>query len=299
MLLSPLLLMMVACPVQDGAAAPAAQDAAAPAAAESAQAAVPTETPDNVRTFLNEAQSRLYDPQAAGLKSLAFDVDVDVPKLGRLGTVHVTWEAGQDAQTHFTAADNPSLPPGMPPGMLEAQSNATAQQLLGGMLNRTIGSLLDEGVATMAGVQDGLVAVSHYHPAAAAQGVKSQLYFFDDDSRLMKSTTVIEQQGMTVNITQSYAWKPAAEGSELLVADSQSVEADFGMMKQSSHAAFTYMKVGTIVLPIRIETSSKGPMSGEQVMAAKNLVVNGEVAAVPAPPATPTGDPAAPPLQGG
>ncbi|HZL99510.1 MAG TPA: hypothetical protein VFD43_04580 [Planctomycetota bacterium] len=283
MLIPSLLLMIAACPLQD-AAAPAAQGAA-PAEA------VPSETPENVRTYLEEAQGLLYDPQSAGLTSLAFDVAVDLPQLGRLGTVHVTWAAGETAKTTFTAEENPALPQGMPAGMLEAQANATAQQLLNGMLNRTIGTLLDEGVATMAGVQDNLVAVSHHHPAMAAQGVTSQLYLFDDEGLLKKSKTAMEQPGMTMSIVQTYSWKPAAEGIELLVADSQSVEAKVGPMTQSSQASFAYTRVGPIVLPIRIATSSKGPMSGEQVIAASNLVVNGTAA--PIEPAPAAADPAA------
>jgi hypothetical protein len=76
MLFSTLLLMCVSVPVQDPPAAPATQDAA-PAAP-----AVPAETPASVRTYLTEAQSHLYDPQAAGLKSLAFDVDIEMPQIG-------------------------------------------------------------------------------------------------------------------------------------------------------------------------------------------------------------------------
>lgn len=288
MLFSTLLLMCVTVPVQDPPAAPATQDAA-PA---SAAAAVPAETPENVRTYLTEAQSHLYDPQAAGLKSLAFDVEIDMPQIGHLGVVHVTWNAGESAKTEFKADESAALPAGAPPGMIEAQSNATAQQLLGGMLNRSIASLLDEGVATMAGVQENLVAVSHHHPAAEAQGVKSQVYLFDDEGRLKKSTTEVEQQGMTIKIAQNYSWKPATEGSELLVADAQTVEAKFGPMTQTSQATFTYVQVGPIVLPVRIATSSKGPMSGEQVIAATNLVVNGQATPTDAVPATP-GDPAA------
>lgn len=291
MLLSTLLLMSVACPIQDPPAAPASQDGAA-AAVPAAE--VPTETPENVRSFLNEAQGHLYDPQAAGLKSLAFDMDVDFPGLGHVGAVHVSWEAGQSAQTAFTADETTALPPGVPPGMMEQQSSAMAQQLLGGMLNRPISSLLDAGVATMAGVQEGLVAVSHYHPIAAQQGVKSQVYLFDEDGKLQKSSTEMEQQGMTIDIVQTYAWKPAAEGTDLLVPQEQSVEAKIGPMTQSSKASFTYAQIGPIVLPVRISTTTSGPMSGEQIMAAKNLVVNGEAAAVPAAPAMPEANPAAP-----
>ena len=78
--------------------------------------------------------------------------------------------------------------------MVGAQCEVQADQLLGTMLNRPIASLLDAGVLTMAGVQDGLVAVKHDNPAAAQRGVKSQLYFFDEDGLLKKSTAEIEQQ---------------------------------------------------------------------------------------------------------
>jgi hypothetical protein len=283
----PLLMLSLACPVQDAPAAPATQ-----AAAPTESAAAPTETPAKVREFLTDAQSHLYDPQAAGLKSLAFDVDVDHPMLGDLGTVHATWESGKEAEMVFTAKPDVSLPPGVSPMQIELQSKAQAQQLLGGMLNRTIASLLDEGVASMAGVQDELVGVKYDHPMMASQGVKSQMFFFDDEGQLKKSTTEIEQQGMTIKMVQNYKWKPAAEGTELLVADTQAVEMDFGMMKQSSSAVFTYSQAGAIVLPVKIATSSKGPMGGEQVLMARNLVVNGQTVPDMAAPAS--ADPAAP-----
>jgi hypothetical protein len=286
-MLLPLLMLSLACPPQDAPAAPATQ-----AAAPSESAAAPTETTEKVRAFLADAQSQLYDPQAAGLKSLAFDLDVDHPMLGDLGTVHATWESGQEAETVFTAKPDMSLPAGVSPVQIEMQSKAQAQQLLGGMLNRSIGSLLDAGVASMAGVQDELVGVKYDHPMMASQGVKSQMFFFDDEGQLKKSTTEMEQQGMTIKMVQTYTWKPAAEGTDLLVADSQAVEMDFGMMKQTSSAAFTYAQVGSIVLPVRIATLSKGPMGGEQVLAARNLVVNGQP--VPDVAAPPSADPAAP-----
>jgi hypothetical protein len=298
MLLSSLVLMFVACPAQDPAAAPA-QDAA-PAVATEAQAA-PTETSESVRAFLTEAQNHLYDPQAAGLRSLAFDLDVEMPKLGPLGSVHVTWTAGEPARTDFTAA--PTLAAALPKEMAEAQSSAMAQQLLGGMLNRPLASLLDGGVATMGGVQEGLVAVNHHHPVAAAQGVKSQVYLFDEEGLLKKSATVMEQAGQSATITQTYSWRPAAEGTDLLVAVGQSVEATIptpmGDMTQTSNASFTYIQVGAIVLPVQIAMSSQGPMSGDQVLKARNLFVNGEAAPTPTGVAPDEAAPAAPRMPDG
>lgn len=269
----PLLLLSLACPVQDAPVAPAApatQDAAP------TDGAAPTETSAKVREFLTSAQSHLYDPQAAGLKSLAFDVDIENPMLGDLGTVHVTWESGKPAETVFTAKPDMTLPAGVTPALIEGQAKSQSQQLLGGMLNRTIGSLLDEGTASMVGVQDGMVGVKHDHPVMASQGVKSQMYFFDDEGQLKKSTTEMEQQGMTIKMVQTYNWKPATEGTDLLIVDTQAVEMDFGIMKQSGSAAFTYAQVGPIVLPVKVTSSTNGPMGGEQVLAARNLVVNGE-----------------------
>jgi hypothetical protein len=280
MLLTPLLLViaLVACPVQDPPAEPAVS------AVQEAEPATPSETPENVRAFLNEAQGQLYDPQAAGLTSLSFDVDVDMPPLGRVGSVRVTWAAGQAADASFTAAEGVALPPQLPAEVIAAQATAQAQQFLGNMLNRPIASLLDAGVATMAGVQEGLVAVRHDNPMATSQGVKAQFYLFDEDNRLQKSTTELEQQAMgasmTINMSQTYAWRPV-EGTELLVPDKQTVEVDLGMMgKQTGDISYTYAQSGAIVLPVRVATHMMAPpmLGGEQTqtMLAKNLVVNGE-----------------------
>jgi hypothetical protein len=289
MLTSSLMLMLLACPVQDPPAPPATQDAApapAPASAPDAAPAVPDQTPESVRSFLNEAQAGLYDPQAAGLMSLAFDMDADVPGLGVVGAVHVTWAAGQDAQTAFTATEGLALPAQVPVQVLEAQAKSSAQQFLGSMLNRSIGSLLDVGVATMGGLQEGLVAVSHHNPTAAAQGVKSQTFYFDGESQLKKSAVVVEQEtpmgAMTINMLQTFVWKPA-EGSDLLVRESETLEMDLGVLgTQTGNVTYTYQQVAGIVLPLQISTLMKLPpmMGGEQkqVVAAKNLVVNGSPA---------------------
>jgi hypothetical protein len=294
MLLPSLLLMIVACPPQDPPAVPAAQEAAPPAVA----AETPTETPQSVRDFLTEAQSHLYDPQAAGLKSLAFDLDADLSmlELGVVGVVHVSWAAGQEAQAAFTPVEGLSLPPPLSTEMVGAQCEVQAEQLLASMLNRPIASLLDAGVLTMAGVQDGLVAVKHDNPAAAQKGVKSQLYLFDEDGLLKKTTAEIEQQGpmgkMSVKMVQTFTWKPA-EGSELLVADTQTMQMDLGMLgTQSGDVRYEYLQLAGVIVPVRMASTTKLPaMAGgkelKQVAEARNLVVNGEAA--PAAPRAPEG----------
>ena len=88
-----LLALAALVPLQES---PAAQDPATPAAPP-VEAAVPAETAPSVRAFLVEAESHLYDPQAAGLSSVEFDVPIDVANMGVIGTAHVSWNSAGGA----------------------------------------------------------------------------------------------------------------------------------------------------------------------------------------------------------
>jgi hypothetical protein len=270
------------------------QDAAEPAAAAPQAAEVEaTSTPDNVRSFLEDAQGRLYDPLAAGLTSLEFDLPVDIgPPIGQVSTVHMIWAVDGETSTTVNLEEGLELPPMITREALEAHSVQQAEQFLGNMLNRHIGSLLETGVATMAGVQDGLVAVDYIEADAAEQGVQSQTFFFNDDSELQRAAVVIESEGpmgaMTINMTTNFVWRQVSGDDTRLLMDSQEVEIDMGMMTQSSKAALGYVTVGEIMLANSLKTTTSLPAmmgGGEQtqLVRALNLMVNGEpVADTPA-----------------
>jgi hypothetical protein len=289
-MLTSLLALVALLPLQD---APAAQEPAAPPAAP-AEAAAPTETPAGVREFLVDAEGNLYDPQAAGLSSVEFDLPVDIPQLGVIGDAHVTWNSTGGANVAVVRREDVTLPPNLPVEQLDFYGQQMGMQLLGAMLNKPITPMLESSVAHMDGVEDGLVKVRFRNAAAEEQGLKEQALFFDEDGLLQRMRTVAEVEGpfgaMTVTQNQSFGWKPAVEGSDLVVASTQSSNADFGMGSTSSETTFTYSTVETIVLATSLSVTQTVP-AGSMTLSATNLVVNGKAAApaAPAAPAPPAG----------
>jgi hypothetical protein len=304
-MLNCLLLLTAVCTYQDAVPEP---PAAPDAPAQDAPAALPETTPDNVRAFLDEAQARLYDPQASGLQGLSFDLPYDMPPLGSLGVIHVEWAKGAEPIATMTLTEGLELPPQIPAEALEAQAVQQGKQFLGSMLNRPIGSLLEAGVATMGGVRDGLVAVNYAAPDAAAQGIVSQAYLFDEDNMLQRSVAEIEAPGpmgeMKVSMTQAFSWKPADGAADKLIVDSQVIDMDFGFMQQKTTASFGYRQLGEILLLVRTSTVSELPAmmgGGEQtqVLEARNLVVNGAAVANPEPAPAPADTPTEAPTDTG
>lgn len=256
---------------------------APPAAAPTVAAPAPTaQTSDQVVAYLKEAEAQLYDPQAAGLRSLEFDLPVDAPMQGPLGVVHVTWVAGGQASLDVKMAEGVSLE-GFPPGYAEQMAQQNAAEFLNTMLNRPISMLLDGGVATIVGSEAGLVMVDLDAPEARAAGIEQQSYYFDDNNLLRRSVTVAKMMGTKVTAKQDFGWRPATEDSPLLVSDSQSIEADMGFMVQKIDVAFTYSVIDGIVLTSSIEKITEIPaMAGggtqRQLLTAANMVVNGKPA---------------------
>jgi hypothetical protein len=270
------LLLVLCLPLQDAPAPAPAPAANPPAAAQ--EAAVPAETPENVRKFLVDAEAHLYDPQTAGLSSIEFDVAIDHPQYGSLGSAHVTWSTSGTANVVVTPAQDARLPA----QLVELVGQQIGTQLLGAMLNKPITPLLKDSVASMGGVDAGLVKVSFHNEAAMAQGLKEQSLFFDDEGMLQRMHVVQDMQGTKVSTDQSFQWRPVAEGKELYVAASQhsetTAETPMGPMKIPGDTSFTYVTVGEIVLPTSIATSQEVPVQGKvtQTLAATNLKVNGQ-----------------------
>jgi hypothetical protein len=254
------------------------------APAASAPVAVPApaaQTSDSVTTYLKDAESQLYDPQAAGLRSLEFDLPVEMPGVGLLGQVHVTWVGG--GQTTMTVTPAEPLPANVPAEYVEPMAQQAGTEVINTMLNRPISMLLQNGVATAAGVEDGLVKFDFDAPDARAAGVEKQSYLFDDDGILRRSVTLAKMSGMSVTATQHYNWKPVSADSPLLLAESQSVEADMGIMVQKIKIDFAYTTIDGVIVASQIQQTSEMPMGGtqRQVLAVTNLVVNGKTAELP------------------
>lgn len=295
---STLLLLSTLVPMQD---VPAAKDPAVPAAAPpaaaapqdpAAPAAVPSETPEAVKKFLQEAEAHLYDPQASGLRAVEFDVPIELPNVGVVGSAHVSWstEAGESVTIDRSGAKE--LPPGFPAGMAEGFGRQMALQVLSTMLNKPITPMLAGAVATMDGVEDGLVKVSFHNAEAQKSGLKEQALFFDDTGLLQRLRTSGEQQGpmgkVNIKQTETFSWRPVKEGSTLVVAASQKSHAEMGMMPIDGSTTFSYSTIGEIVLATQLAITQSSPMGpSSQTIKALNLKVNGE--AVPEAPAPPSG----------
>lgn len=254
----------------------AVQDA--PPAAET-----PTETTAAVRSFLTEAEANLYDPIAAGLSSLEFDVAIDLPQVGVIGTSHVTWSGDGGVNVSVARNEAATLPPGFSPEMAEMTGRQMATQLLGAMLNKPITPMLDDAIAVMDGVEDGQVKVRFHIAAATEQGVQEQAMFFDEDGVLQRMRVVAEVDSpmgkMKVTQTQAFSWRPASEGSDRLLPAGQQSVADMGMFKVTGSTSFTHTTVNGILLATAMTTTQSVPMSPEpvvQTLAATNVLVNGQ-----------------------
>lgn len=266
----------------------------APPATDPVVAAPSAKTSEKLLAYLKQAESRLYDPQAAGLRSLEFDLPVEMPGYGKLGSVHVTWTAGGQVTMDVTQAEGLELPADIPANVVEMLGQQSATEVINAMLNRPISMLLDSGVATLVGAEGGLVRVDFDAPEGRQAGVQRQSYFFDEDGLLRRSVTVTEMPNMmggtmTVTANQEFAWKPATADSPLLIPDTQSVEADLGLTVQRVTVSFSYSTIDGVVVASGIERDSGGTQ--RQALAVSNLIVNGKTAATAAaPPANPPPD---------
>jgi hypothetical protein len=162
------------------------------------------------------------------------------------------------------------------------------QQFVGSLLNRTVGSMLDSGVATKGGVRDGLVAVNYAAVDAASQGIVSQSYLFDEENTLQRLVAEMKVPGpmgeMKVSLSQAFTWKPMEGTDGKLISATQVIDTDLGFMKQKGTVTFDYRELAGIVLLVRISKVSELPAmmgGGEQtqVLEVKNLVLNGTAVA--------------------
>ncbi len=264
------------------------------------------ETAPEVRDFMLDSEKLLYDPQAAGLKSVEFDAAVEVPNLGPVGSVHVSWADGANTTVVFAKDPAVQIPPGIPPELLTLSGEEFGRDFLDQMLNRRISPLLQESLAKMEPPQNGMVCISVAREAERAQRIKEHTIFFDEDGVLKVSKLLMDTQGMgvpfsTLPITETYTWKPVGPGSELLVLEMRQGEQDYGALgKEKTTTTFDYTVVDNMALVTGMTIESERPamMGGRTRHQAtlRGLVVNGKPATVTpatAPAAAPA-DPASP-----
>jgi hypothetical protein len=291
---SALLLLTTLVPMQDVPAAkdppaPAGQgqagqgqaDPASPTASAQDAAPLPTETPEAVKKFLQEAEAHLYDPQVAGLKAVEFDLPIELPNFGVVGSAHVAWSSATGENVTVDRSGGKELPPGMPPGMAEGFGRQMALQVLSAMLNKPITPMLEGSVATMDGVEDGMVKVRIHNAEAEKSGLLEQSLFFDDAGLLQRMRTVGEQQGpmgkVSIKQVENFNWRPVKEGSELVIAASQKSHAEMGSMPIDGTTTISYATVGEIVLATQLAITQSSPMGpSSQTIKTQNLKVNGE-----------------------
>jgi len=273
---------------KDPAVPPATPPAAAPGDKAAAPApAVPAETAEAVKKFLKDAEAHFYDPQAAGLSAIEFDVPIEMPQVGVIGNAHVSWAAGGTQSVTLDRTGGKELPPGVPVDVVENYGKQMGVQMLGTMLNKLISPLLEDSVATMDGVEDGLVKVSIHNPKALEAGVQEQSLFFDDGGVLQRMRTVQDQESgmgkVTIKQVENFTWKPVKDGSTLLICPNQKGKAEMGMMAIDVDTQVSFETIGEIVLATQISTTQNVPMRGpiNQVLKATNLKVNGQAAAAP------------------
>ncbi|MGQ0552334.1 MAG: hypothetical protein ACT4PU_03860 [Planctomycetota bacterium] len=264
------------------------------AASEQVAPAATAVTAPAVRTFLTEAQQRLYDPQTAGLREIGLELPLDVPGIGPIGLVAIQWAATTGPTVKVRLDSQLSLPPGVPKEMLEMQGQELGRQFLIHLLNRPIGSLLESGVAKMGTPEDALIPILIEDPQAVAQGLKSQTHYFDEDGQLLKSRFARQTQGASVTELQAWTWSPVSAENPQLLLRSQSAALDMGMFKTTTTTTFEYRDVAGIQLLTGMNQRLELPamMGGTQSMllSAKSLVVNGQpVEATPTVPPTPAG----------
>jgi len=307
-MLTTLLVLAATALAQDGAAPPVAPAPAAPAQdAPAAQGPAPAVTSPEVRSFLTDAEKQLYDPQAAGLKTVEFDATVEMPKLGPVGSVHVTWAAGGEPTISFVRDEAAELPPNVPGELVSMSGEQFGRDFLDQMLNRPITPMLRDGTAAMCSPQDGMVRISIASATEQQQRIKEHSLFFNEDGLLQKSKMVVDTAGSgmpfeTLPITEVYTWKATGSSGDALVADVRSGEQDYGMFgKEKTTTTFSYTTVGDLVVLTGMAVDSDRPaMLGgreQRQVALRNLVVNGKAAEVTAPPAAaapPAATPAAP-----
>jgi hypothetical protein len=243
------------------------------------------ETADNVREYLNEIESNLYEPQDHGLETLEFDLPFNDPMAGgSIGMAHVSWVKGSEPtiEVSVTADD---LPPhlqamkAMLPAQLRAQTEEMVKQLTGNLLS----DLLEDNVGSLAGTEEDYVVVALTPKSDDGSGMNIKKLLVDGDALVARAVASMPNPmnagagELPVNI--DFAWKDLGDAGYVLDRQTVAIKINMppmGEIEQKTTISFSYAVVDDMHLLTRINTemtTPMGPQSMEQVI--ENLVVNG------------------------
>lgn len=243
-------------------------------------------TDASVTSFLDEAQSHLYDVESAGMRSLEFQasIEVDMGPMGgkmEIGVVKVAWNRGTDPDYDVSLSDN--LPPqyAQDPTMAQSMLAQKADQLFSYSRNRPFEALLRSFDAKLEGAKDGLVHVL-FTPKAELAGMEAPdvSWYFGEDGLPAKQVVEMEQEAMgqkfEMTVTSVHKWRPAAGEDGALLLDRVETTTDMGMMAISQNTSFDYTKAGDIhVLSGYTEEVEQMGMKSSTTVKFDNLMVNG------------------------
>ncbi len=250
-------------------------------------------TPDNVRSFLKDVSDRFYDPRRHGLESVSFTLPIKDANIGHMADAQVAWSKGTEPKIDVDVLDIEMPPMLAQMGMTEEQFKASlpeqattaAKDFLDRMLAEAIREIVEGGVGSMAGAEEGMVLVRLLRDPTPSDPIREHLFHVNEDSILTKDVVTIDSPMGEQQIEMGLEWAPARGGDKLLCTK-QSLTVDFpGMGKMNlSNVSFGYRDVDGMQILEEITTEVNNPMAGKQtiVQRAGNMVVNGKRLDTPA-----------------
>jgi hypothetical protein len=231
----------------------------------------PSESDPEAVKLLEAFAERVYDPVAAGLESLSFDVDMSLPMMGgSVGVLTVHWKKGAETTSDFELSDamKERVPPSVR-GEIASEMGEQGKGIAKAQVNQLIKNILGDNIVTLAGVQDdGLTEVVCSVRPGAEGDVGTLL--FDDEGVLVKGAS--RSPGDSEVGIQTYDWiaMKAVHGKLVLRSSTE------GMMgiPQRIENVLTHQDFGGFVFITRIVGSREGEPYG--TMELSNFVVNGE-----------------------
>lgn len=241
------------------------------------ESAAPAETDAKTRAFLEEAAAEMYQPARHGLESLSFDLGVPGPTGATIATLHCSWskDGGIEVSKEL---DLSSIPEAQRP-LVEQQTAALDQQgheYMTLQLNNVLANNLKDKVATLRGVEGGLIAVQWEPKPGSQLPPIEETYFFDDDYRWVRTEGSISMQGQSLETTETLTWSPIAGTDEVAQTKmSNEMEFPFGTLTQTLDLERADMHGFHLVESLKI-TMSMPPGQPPQTMTFDNIVVNGK-----------------------
>lgn len=240
------------------------------------------ETADNVRAYLNEIESNLYEPQDHGLETLEFDLPFNDPMAGgSIGMAHVSWVKGSDPTIEVSVTGE-NLPPELK-AMLPAQLRAQTEEMVKQLTGNALGDLLEDNVGSLAGTEEDYVVVALTPKSDDGSGMNIKKLLVDDDSLVARAVASMPNPmpggGGELPVNIDFAWKDLGDAGYVLDQQTVAIKINMppmGEIEQKTTISFSYAQVDDMHLLTRINTEMStpmGPQSMEQVI--ENLVVNG------------------------